>query len=187
MTMMDVPGKWVVAAAGVAAGLLFTGCASAPTRAYTGPERPMSQVARICIDQTTPPPAYSGRTSEKATIRALDGREIKGEGLAAHPKEILVLPGQHQLLARVAGGANAMGALGSAMMENAARKWDAPLDFKAEPGRTYMVRFEYVKGPGSPAKEEYFNRNKGKLWVYWIEEPQTRRHICGWRSDLLNQ
>jgi hypothetical protein len=148
---------------------------------------PESQLAKIGIDQKTPPPAYSGRTTDKATIRALDGKELKGQGLVAYPSEILVLPGQHEVLARVGGGANAMGALGHVVQDGAVRKWDAPLSFKAEAGKTYLVRYEFVKGPDSPAKEDYFNRNKGKLWVYWIEEAQTRKHVCGWRPDDLGK
>jgi hypothetical protein len=166
-----------------------------PTRTYTGPELPDAQVAKISVDQKTPPPAYSGRTSDTATIRMLDGQEIKDGGRAVHPKDILVLPGKHEVVAQAGlGSANAMGrfgaagsAVGTAMNEKAVRKWNAPLSFTAEAGKAYMIRYEFVKGPNSPSKEEYFNRNKGKLWVYWIEEAQTGKHVCGWSPAEFNK
>jgi hypothetical protein len=173
----------------VALGTFLSGCATPPpTRAYTGSERPESQVAKVSVDQTTRPPAFSGRTGEGATIRTLDGKEIRGGGRSAHPKDILILPGKHEVLAQVDGqGPGAAGALFGTMlaaaMENAVEKWNTPLIFNAEAGKTYLIRFEYVKGPESPAKEDFFDRNKGKLWVYWIEEAQTKKHVCGWRVD----
>lgn len=165
-----------------------SGCASPPLRAYDGPERLSSQVAKIFVDDRTPPPAYSGRTSDKATIRLLDRQDLKGSALSGYPKEIIVMPGQHEILARVAGSGNAaLGALGSTLTanatENAVKKWDAPMTFDAIAGKSYRIRYEFVKGPESPEKEDYFNRNKGKLWVYWIEDADTGQYVCGWEPD----
>lgn len=163
------------------------GCSStAPYRAYPGAELPESQIARIRVDRETPPPSYSGRTSDKATIRILDGKDIKTMGASGYPTEILVQPGQHEIVARVGlgGPVTGVGALGTGIaaskMDSTVAKWDAPLAFLADPGKTYLIRFEYVKGPESPEKEDYFNRNKGKLWVYWLEEAITREHVAGW-------
>jgi len=169
----------------ITAGCFLAGCATAPTRLYTGPELPETQVAKICIDQNTPPPAFSKRTSDIAKILTVDGVEMKGFTIT---RAVEVLPGRHEILARIHGqGPDAFGALGAglaaAAMDNAVKKWDAPLKFTAEAGKTYMIRFEFVKGPDSPAKEEYFNRTKGMLWVYWVEEATAGKFICGWRPE----
>ena len=174
--------------AAVAVNVLLAGCASFPMRAYEGPELSASQVATIFVDDRTPPPKYSGRTSDKATIRLLDRRDLKESAFSGYPREIIVAPGRHEILARVAGSGNvALGALGSTLSanatENAVKKWDAPMTFDAGAGKSYRIRYEFVKGPDSPEKEEYFNRNKGKLWVYWIEDAKTGQFVCGWKPE----
>ncbi len=167
---------------------LLTGCATAPMRLYTGPELPPDQVAKISVVQKKYNMLLEAPT-DKAKIISVDGKTLQGNGIIS---EILVLPGQHEIIAQVHGqGPGAAGALLAgvlaASMEKTVKKWNTPLIFNAEAGKSYMIHFEFVKGPESPAKEEYFDRNKGKLWVYWIEEAQTGKYVCGWHPDNLKK
>ena len=165
--------EWVAVAGVVVITALIGGCATpASPPASAWPEIPAGYAA-ICGDLTTPPPSYSGRTYERLALSPpLGGEDLRSKASAC-PYAILVTPGRSELYLP--------DRLGPVMVGGKPRKECTRLTLDAEEGKLYVIRFEYVKGQSSPIKEEFFDRNKGKLWVFWIEEAPTRKYVCGWR------
>lgn len=169
MTGMQIGALWCIA--GVS---LLTGCATTPTRLYSGPELPPSQVAKISAEQQQVKVAYTHIT-EIGKIVSVDGQEMKGLTIT---KAVYVHPGKHEVVAQVHGSSPgpSLGALGSAAVaqtaENEIERWNAPLTFNAEAGKNYIIRFKGYNSRETPGK-----------YVYWIEDEETRKYICGWRPD----
>ncbi len=170
----------VVVAMGVAVSLL-TGCATTPTRVYTGPELPAAQVATISAEQREVKVAYTHIT-EMGKIVSVDGEKMKGLMIT---KAITVLPGRHEIVAQVHGASagSALGALPAGIIaattENKIKRWNTPLIFNAEAGKSYMIRFDGVNDPENPGKT--------LKYVYWVEDAQTGKYVCGWRADELKK
>lgn len=172
-------GTTCLVAALVVGVSLLTGCATVPTRLYTGPELPDYQVAKISAEQREVKVAFTHIT-EMGKIVSVDGQKMKGVMIT---KAICVLPGRHEIVAQVHGASagSSLGALPAGIIaastENKIKKWNTPLIFNAEAGKSYMIRFDGVNDPDNPGKT--------LMYVYWVEEAQTGKYVCGWRPDEL--
>jgi hypothetical protein len=147
---------------------VLTGCATAPTRLYSGPELPADQVAKISTGERQFKVGFSRQLTEKGKILSVDGEKMKGLMVT---REIYVLPGQHEIVAQ-ADEADVPGVVFQAWAEKQVKKWNTPLIFNAEAGKSYIIRFDSFNTP-----ESRF------VYVYWVEETQTGKYVCGWRSD----
>ncbi len=161
---MNWPGVFVM----VLAASLLTGCATAPTRLYSGPELPGDQVAKISTGERQFKVGFSRQLTERGKILSVDGEKMKGLRMT---REIYVLPGQHEIVAQ-ADEADVPGVVFQAWAESQVKKWNTPLIFNAEAGKSYIIRFDSFNTP-----ESRF------VYVYWVEETQTGKYVCGWRPD----
>lgn len=163
----------LVVAAMVVAMILLAGCATTPTHVYVGPKQPDSQVAKITAGQREIKVAFR-RLTEISKILSVDGEKMKGLTLT---RAIYVLPGRHEIVAQVHAAAPgpSLGALGDAFIvansEKGIKKWNAPLVFDAEAGKHYIIQFDEVGTPRAPK------------YVYWVEDAQTGKYVCGWSPE----
>jgi hypothetical protein len=158
---------------------MLTGCATAPTRVYSGPELPEAQVVKISAGEREIKVGWSNHITEMGKIVSVDGEKMKGFMIT---KAIYVLPGRHEIVAQVHGASSgpSLGALPSGIIaaatENKIKKWNTPLIFNAEAGKSYIIRFDSFNTP-----ESRF------VYVYWVEETQTGKYVCGWRPDAAKK
>lgn len=151
-----------------AAVSLLTGCATAPTRAYKGPELPVSQVSKISCERKHYTIWTKPQYEDLVMIRTLDGKEID-TWWGGLPTEILVLPGKHEVVANMKGAGG--GALVNALYEHYANKSVVPLNFNAEAGKSYTICAELLQ------KQNTSDRQGG--WVFWLEEVPSGKVVCG--------
>jgi len=77
----------------IAIALLVSGCGTPSRHVYDGPERPRSELAVIFANMANP--------GLHAHFTQVDGHLVS---ISGPPKEVLVLPGKHQLLLFVTSG-----------------------------------------------------------------------------------
>ncbi len=173
----------IVMTAMIVAVSLLAGCATpVPTRAYNGPELPESRVAKISAAGTTEAD-HSGLSRQavgKIKIWALDGKPIEVPWWAGYPSEILVLPGQHEIGAGIKAEGPTVGGVSEVLLKSTVdsinSKWEIPLRFNAEAGRTYAVCGEIIKKPAGHKRS--FMESRG-MWVYWVEDTKSGKVVCG--------
>jgi hypothetical protein len=157
----------------------LAGCSTMPTRAYNGPELPAAQVAKISAFNKQYTLWNRPQYVEKLTLRALDGEALDHAWWADYPCDVFVLPGQHEILARISSQGG--GFLPTLIADNINSKWITPLIFKAEAGKSYMVYAEIIRKP--EGQKLGFLESRG-MWVYWVEDAATGKVICGKHPEI---
>jgi hypothetical protein len=137
----------LVLASGVAA-------CDGPTQLYPGPQRPFSEIARLCCHVSE---IRSSLIGAKVRIQAIDGRSFAYfENWAELP------PGRHEVAYAYLEGVGAYPLPVLPLSENSGR-----LVFNAQPGRGYILRAD---------------RRAERVYA-WIEDEADRALVAGQRPD----
>lgn len=142
----------------VAASLL-TGCATTPLRVYEGAKRPMTEVARISVEQKKEDLKQTEPlVPMKISIRVVDGKDLPKSSQGGYPKDILVAPGDHDIVAWPDDG----GDMSAKSLESMGPEASPAMRMKAEAGQSYVVRF----------------REMPKILWFWVEDSGTGKKVC---------